>query len=176
MCVCVCVLCARDLGGVGDAGRIYLRFTIRNKQCKGYWKTERRRFQCIHRGEYEGNSKANKPIASPPMDRYNILDIAGINSWILYREVQRSSLPRRDYLLQLAEDLRGEQVISRRAIMTNSDQPHQQASSEQGKRRQCHITKHKNRTADICSHCPNLLCGSCVGTVIITVIRKNCTA
>ncbi|CAD1479151.1 unnamed protein product [Heterotrigona itama] len=36
---------------------------------------------------------------------FNILDLAGINSWILYKETTGENISRKDYLFQLAEEL-----------------------------------------------------------------------
>ncbi|MGH0149194.1 UNVERIFIED_CONTAM: hypothetical protein FKN15_056976 [Acipenser sinensis] len=37
---------------------------------------------------------------------YNVLDLAAINSWVLYKECTEKNLPRREYILQLAQQLR----------------------------------------------------------------------
>ncbi|GFV72042.1 DDE_Tnp_1_7 domain-containing protein [Trichonephila clavipes] len=37
---------------------------------------------------------------------YNVLDLAGIKSWILYKIVTRKKLTRREYLQQVIEELR----------------------------------------------------------------------
>ena len=44
---------------------------------------------------------------------YNILDLAGINAWILFKEVTGSTITRRDFLLQLATELSDEYVTAR---------------------------------------------------------------
>ena len=36
---------------------------------------------------------------------YNVLDLAAINSWVLYKECTEKNLPRREYILQLAQEL-----------------------------------------------------------------------
>lgn len=36
---------------------------------------------------------------------YNILNLAGINSWILYKEVNNSNISRREFLIKLVEEI-----------------------------------------------------------------------
>ncbi|XP_015430868.1 PREDICTED: piggyBac transposable element-derived protein 3-like [Dufourea novaeangliae] len=36
---------------------------------------------------------------------YNVLDLAGINAWILYKEITRENISRKDFLFQLTEEL-----------------------------------------------------------------------
>ena len=44
---------------------------------------------------------------------YNILDLAGINAWFLYKEVTGKSMRRQDFLLQLETELRKSYVAAR---------------------------------------------------------------
>ena len=44
---------------------------------------------------------------------YKVLDLAAINSWILYKEVTGKAISRRDFILQLAEELSDPYVKSR---------------------------------------------------------------
>jgi len=39
---------------------------------------------------------------------YNILDLAGINAWILYKETTGENITRKDFLFQLGEELAAE--------------------------------------------------------------------
>jgi len=39
---------------------------------------------------------------------YNILDLAGINAWVLYKETTGENISRKDFLFQLGEKLAAE--------------------------------------------------------------------
>ena len=43
---------------------------------------------------------------------FNILDLAGINSWILYREVTKENLTGREFLFKLPQELSSACVLS----------------------------------------------------------------
>ncbi|XP_034735679.1 uncharacterized protein LOC117949486, partial [Etheostoma cragini] len=60
---------------------------------------------------------------------YNILDLAGINAHVLYKECTSSKIPRRKFLLQLAEELRGEFMEGKRAAAHGAGQQQQTPTS-----------------------------------------------
>ncbi|KAJ8400903.1 hypothetical protein AAFF_G00392570 [Aldrovandia affinis] len=47
---------------------------------------------------------------------YNILDLAAINGCALYRSCTKDNIPRRDFMLQLAQELRTEFMASKQAL------------------------------------------------------------
>ena len=44
---------------------------------------------------------------------FNILDLAGINAWILYKETTGEQISRKDFMFQLADELAADNVKSR---------------------------------------------------------------
>ncbi|KAJ4925994.1 hypothetical protein JOQ06_008179, partial [Pogonophryne albipinna] len=44
---------------------------------------------------------------------YNVLDLAAINAWVLYRRCMSQNIPRRDFMFQLAHELRAEWMASK---------------------------------------------------------------
>jgi hypothetical protein len=95
----------------------------------------------------------------------NVLDLAVINSWILYKQVIGKNIPRRNFLMQLASELSRLYAKRRRipAIPATpvANETLDDASSK--KRRQCLLEKEckGNKTADICFKCQRPLCGKC---------------
>ena len=90
---------------------------------------------------------------------YNILDLAGINAHILFKECISSKIARRKFLQQLAEELRAEYIEAKRAARQLAHGGQQQTR----KRRQCQVRKgcKQNKTSDTCSKCQKSVCGSC---------------
>ena len=100
---------------------------------------------------------------------YNMLDICGINSWILYKQCTEQNISRRDFLLLLGEQLcdilveqKSEKTIITAETATNSIQ----------KRKQCQVGNHKNRTSFICDVCKKACYGPCTS---IKVTKITCT-
>lgn len=53
---------------------------------------------------------------------FNILDMVGINAWILYKEVTGCQISGQTFLLQLAEELRQDHLTKGRTISTETNQ------------------------------------------------------
>ena len=82
---------------------------------------------------------------------YNILDLAGINAWILYKETTGKSMRRRDFLLQLPTELRQAYVATRQSAACVPGRSVTTTQSRPNKRRQCQVGKVKcNKTRDSC--------------------------
>jgi hypothetical protein len=86
----------------------------------------------------------------------NILDLAAINAWILFKEATGKTISRRDFLLQLAQELRKPYVDSRervtRALRVSPDEFDQTVSSR--KRRHCQVALCKgNKAFASCAKC-----------------------
>ncbi|GFX44620.1 DDE_Tnp_1_7 domain-containing protein [Trichonephila clavipes] len=93
---------------------------------------------------------------------YNILDLTGINPWILYKEVTGKKLMRRKYLHQLNEELRSACIHIRKYkpdTQTKADTTEE--SVERQKRVHCQAFKCRNETVDTCSDCKIPICGKC---------------
>jgi hypothetical protein len=108
---------------------------------------------------------------------YNILDLAGINAWILYKEVTGKSMRRRDFLLQLATELRKPYVAARESTAHVHPRNVSANQTNPNKRRQCQVGKCKNnKTRDSCFHCKKMVCGSCTSCVESRNVCVNCDA
>jgi hypothetical protein len=101
---------------------------------------------------------------------YNLLDFAGINSWILFKKSTARKVTRSDYLLGL-----GEQLCNRFISIKRVANSIPYANIQSQVRRQCQVSPHHNKTTETCSMCNRLCCGSCVGNKQITVICYKCT-
>ena len=111
----------------------------------------------------------------------NILDIAGINSWILYRKATNSTISRRSFLLELIDELR-------KVSPHSSSQPSpcvptdivQQPVLDNGyspvaKRRKCQQRGCRNCTYNRCRACGKMACRKCSSEEkIVTVICLSC--
>lgn len=111
---------------------------------------------------------------------YNILDLAAINSWIIYRQVTGENISRHNYILQLVSELRAEYVNKKQSAsafqrLDNITIEEEQPSTSQ-KRRQCQINSKckKNRTCDLCTICQKAVCGQCVKKVFKKIICNKC--
>lgn len=94
---------------------------------------------------------------------FNVLDLAGINAWILYRETTGEEVTRRMFLFKLAEELSSAYIQSRKRPVPTSI-----ATVETSKvRKTCQIggCKSTNKTKNLCVQCKKFVCGPCAGTV-----------
>ena len=107
---------------------------------------------------------------------YNILDLAAINAWVLYKEVTGKTITRQDFILQLAEELsaayakeRQTKALSSETFGTDRETP----TTAKMKRRHCQIAKCKGlKTVDTCTCCHKAVCTQC--TAKISRICKIC--
>lgn len=106
---------------------------------------------------------------------YNILDLAAINSWVLYKEVTKTNISRKEYIQQLVEELREKYIFHRQKkievespILENSESP-----KAKRKRVRCHTSGCENKTVDICCQCKAPTCGKC--TKVISRYCCDCT-
>lgn len=79
---------------------------------------------------------------------FNILDIAAINSWVLYKETTLEPISRRDFILKLVEEL-----------VAGGKQKTPAPTREGNQRRKCQTSKCQNKTMSCCSHCQQYVCG-----------------
>ena len=105
----------------------------------------------------------------------NMLDIAAINAWILYKKSTRKQISRRKFILCLVETL-----INRMANNSaDSDLPQcRPNSTATRKRRHCHGANCKNITVTLCMTCNRPSCGSCSqnNTRVVYVKCKQCAS
>jgi hypothetical protein len=92
----------------------------------------------------------------------NLLDIAAINAWIIYKKRASINITRRQFLYQLSQQLCEENVISReRAQPSNSESLERRVDC--GVRINCK----KNRTKEKCVKCHKPMCGQCQANICV---------
>jgi len=96
---------------------------------------------------------------------FNILDIASINAWTLFRKTTSSRMSRRQFLRQLSTELT--EASSRRQAANYSMCIIVFNNGSSWKRRSCQVKsvcKH-NRTTTLCDVCKRPACGKCMANV-----------
>ena len=87
----------------------------------------------------------------------NILEIAALNSWVIYKKVTGEKISRRDFILDLLESLRTKYVAERVLLcpdpISNTIPP--------PKRRKCAVKGCVNTTKTVCHICKLHTCGKC---------------
>ncbi|KAJ4930775.1 hypothetical protein JOQ06_025083 [Pogonophryne albipinna] len=104
---------------------------------------------------------------------YNVLDLAAINAWVLYRScMSQENIPRRDFMLQLAHELRAEWMASKAPPL--ADLPLSGAGAEERRRMTCMVKAHcmQNKTFCKCVKCGDAVCGKCTAKVLS--VCNNC--
>jgi len=87
---------------------------------------------------------------------FNILDLGGINAWILYKDTTGEKISRRKFLLQLAEELAFENDKPRAADAPTG------SNTIVSTRKWCQIGNcNNNKTNIICEKCGKYVCGKC---------------
>ena len=89
---------------------------------------------------------------------YNVIDIALINSWIIYKHVCNSSISRRMFIQRVSEELTGSTPNERLQIEINVVVA--ECAPTPKKRKTCFGKECKNRTKNICAICKKTLCGN----------------
>ena len=87
----------------------------------------------------------------------NILDIAALNSWVIYKKVTGEKISRRNFILDLVESLRTKYVVERTLLCPDpisNDLP-------PPKRRKCAVKGCMNTTKTVCHICKLHTCGKC---------------
>jgi hypothetical protein len=91
---------------------------------------------------------------------YNIINLAAINAWILYKKKNHSSISRQDFLGKLIEEIKNEkemQNIKKLSNIVNCPSP-----NTLNKRKTCQIGFCSgNKTQHVCSICKLNTCGVC---------------
>ena len=68
---------------------------------------------------------------------YDILDLACIDAFVLYKGRTGSSISRRDFILKLATELREDHLVERRAGRNTSERESSRTCDKSLKRKQC---------------------------------------
>ncbi len=88
----------------------------------------------------------------------NILDVAAVNAWIIFKKATGQTISRRQFILNLCKQLSEEYCQRRVHQRPTLDVPDTAASQ----RRQCQATRPcKNMTVTVCKVCLKPTCGSC---------------
>ena len=109
---------------------------------------------------------------------YNVLDLAGINSWILYKIVTGCNISRRMYLRKLGEELCNSMSnIYVKPCDRNLNQFLSTVSNSlktvSNKRKRCNITKCDNKTNQLCERCNIFCCGTHLKRYCLNCVGKN---
>lgn len=91
---------------------------------------------------------------------YNILDLAAVNAWILYRKQTGSRISRRNFILELSKELRKDHTAPQRP----DDPP---VVLQQRVTCAIHVNCDKNRTVNLCRVCDKPVCGKCQAVVCL---------
>ena len=89
----------------------------------------------------------------------NILDMTGLNFWILFRKASGSRINRRAFILQLFEELRSAYASNNTKRKVNDPKEDYQRPS--GKRQKSVGKLCKNNIVTICQGCRKRTCGNC---------------
>lgn len=104
---------------------------------------------------------------------FNILDLAGINAWILYKETTGEEISRQEFLFQLAEELGTEYQKERQLSKECSSKTIINTATDSSGRKSCQIRYCKvNKTNKICIKRKQYVCGKCA--IQNAVICKKC--
>ncbi|XP_059563328.1 piggyBac transposable element-derived protein 4-like [Myotis daubentonii] len=112
---------------------------------------------------------------------FNILDLAAINAWILYKETTGIQIQRKEFLFQLAEQLSTEYRAARQKNSSEHEDPQRSTATSSNathsnKRKICQVQLcHNNKTNNICEKCQKYVCGRCIHKKISTFICIKCT-
>lgn len=109
---------------------------------------------------------------------YNILDLAAINAWVLYKETTGKTISRRKFILKMCEELRANYVRTERNRPENTSVPSIPKTADdsaQCKRRHCQIRQcDGNKASESCSQCNRITCGKCTATKRRVVVCVSC--
>ncbi|KAJ4947805.1 hypothetical protein JOQ06_009837, partial [Pogonophryne albipinna] len=103
---------------------------------------------------------------------YNVLDLAAINAWVLYRScMSQENIPRRDFMLQLAHELRAEWMASKAPPL--ADLPFSGAGAEERRRMTCMVKAHCMQNKTFCKYvkCGDAVCGKCTAKESVSLCR-----
>ena len=90
---------------------------------------------------------------------FNIIDCARINAFIVYKEVTKSSISRRQFLLELVKELRTYNKIAEPEPTSTSKCSDCTNSPRSLKRKHCQIDNCPNKSNSYCIECKKVCCG-----------------
>lgn len=108
---------------------------------------------------------------------FNILDLAAINARIVYKEVVKVEISRRNFLIKLGEQLTGRNQDEDAPNVQQDEATGDSTPSESfdKKRRKCQIRLCKNNLGSyVCRSCKKVACGKCTAQKFTERICKKC--
>jgi hypothetical protein len=117
---------------------------------------------------------------------YNILNLAGINAWVMFKQVHGSSTLRRDYIIKLSEDILtlvspdhviASPVLASPPVKRKLFTEHQEENSPSSKKRfecQVELCFNRNTCSYVCFKCQRQVYGSCAEDILIKVTNNFC--
>ena len=101
----------------------------------------------------------------------NTLDLAAINTWIVYKT--KNNIPRRVFLQQLAQDLSGSHINERSNTKKRrlQEETFDEGHSKMTKYCQVKSECKKNRTVGTCHECSKSLCGKCTAKTVRLCVK-----
>ena len=96
---------------------------------------------------------------------YNVIDLALINSWILFKDICKSNISRRKFIQRVVEELTGstpDYDTGSRLNATKRRNATETDKSPEKKRKTCAISKCRNRTMDSCKLPRNIVREMCL--------------
>lgn len=108
---------------------------------------------------------------------YNVLDLAGTNAYVIFKELTGNDSSRHKFILELADELRQPHLNRKASTRLPQEISNVSTSSTKTsrKRRQCQIGLcNNNKTSNICKNCSYYVCGKCTSKVEKVLICKNC--
>lgn len=88
---------------------------------------------------------------------FNVLDLVGINSWILYRKTTNSKISRRQFLLDLGKELT---CFTPPPAPVTPVRVSSSSSRQTGSRQTCSFHGCRNKTQNKCACCGSCVCGN----------------
>jgi len=94
----------------------------------------------------------------------NILDIAAINAWVIFKKCTGVEISRRDFIFQLVRELTCQTEVVREltAVPHSSHQDSCQHKEVARKRKHCSQSNCTNTGNIVCSKCDRIACGKCL--------------
>ncbi|GBM53409.1 hypothetical protein AVEN_73438-1 [Araneus ventricosus] len=112
---------------------------------------------------------------SLPSKFCNILNLAAINAWVIYKEIDGAKIKRLDDILNLADELQNNYVSSKTSTLSDfTPGTDNRPSASSRKRKQCHINRCRNKTVNICCDSKKSDCSSCTCKMITLIDCRNC--
>lgn len=98
----------------------------------------------------------------------NILDIAALNAWVLYKLCTGKNISRKQFILDLIDELRQHNTDKGESSATILEAKNFSPST----RRKCHTRRCSNASTSICERCTKPVCGTCAESDFKVLLRR----